>query len=63
MFDGMMDDYPECESCHSVPTESNQKEPLDLHAMHTLYSGCTAEEKCQLIERMWEPEEMVRNRR
>ena len=27
--------------------------PLDLHAMHTLYSGCTPAEKNALIERIW----------
>ena len=37
-------------------TERNQKQPLDLHAMHTLYSGCTAAEKNELIERIWELE-------
>ena len=33
--------------------------PLDLHAMHTLYSGCTPAEKCELIERIWKLEEVV----
>ena len=44
-------------------TESNQKPPLDLRALHTLYSGCTPKEKCELIERIWKLEEVVREYR
>ena len=55
MEDTCEDPLPPCPG-----PESNQKEPLDLHALHTLYSGCTPQEKCELIERIWKLEEVVR---
>ena len=39
------------------------KEPLDLQLEHSRYFGCTAQEKCELIERIWKLEEVVREYR
>ena len=54
--DAMFNDGPN-------PMQDPKTAPLDLHAMHTLYSGCTPQEKCELIERIWKLEEDAHNLR